>query len=251
MHSAIYQGFVRHRRYLPRPHSFSYRLFQLYLDLDEIDEVMGLSRWYSRERYNLASFRRSDYLGQTGCLKESVKSCIAGQGHPVPEGPVRMLSHLRYLGHCFNPVTFYYCFDADGQTLNTIVAEITNTPWKERHQYVLPLPEGSSGQADFSFEKQFHVSPFIGMQRNYRWRFTHPDRHHVIHMDVLKENACEFDATMVLERQPATRQSLTRSLRRYPLMCAKVVLAIHLQALRLWLKKVPVHDHPVSAENKS
>ncbi|MFK7956767.1 MAG: DUF1365 domain-containing protein [Lysobacterales bacterium] len=244
MHSAIYQGFVRHRRYRPSAHQFNYRVFQLYLDLDEIDEVVAGSRWYSRERLNLATFRRSDYLGGQGDLKDSVRQCIAKQGHDVPDGPIRMLSNWRYLGHCFNPVTFYYCFDRDGETLSTIVAEITNTPWKERHQYVLPLSECDGHQADFSFEKKFHVSPFIAMDRQYRWRFTAPTRNHVIHMDVVDGDDQEFDATMVMKRQPITRRSLNHCLVRYPLMCGKVVAAIHLQALRLWLKKVPVHDHP-------
>ncbi len=251
MHSAIYQGFVRHRRYQPSLHQFRYRVFQLYLDLDEIDQVTACSRWFSREKFNLASFRRRDYLGQQGDLKQNVHDCIEEQGFPVPSGPVRMLSHLRYLGHCFNPVSFYYCFDSDGQTLNTIVAEITNTPWKERHQYVLPLAEASTGRADFSFKKQFHVSPFIGMDRHYRWRFSEPAKNHVIHMDVVDGSSTEFDATMVMQRQPISRQNLNRCLTRYPLMCGQVVAAIHLQALRLWLKKVPVHDHPTEPTTSS
>ncbi|MEM7707894.1 MAG: DUF1365 domain-containing protein [Pseudomonadota bacterium] len=251
MHSAIYRGFVRHRRYQPAAHSFRYQVFQIYLDLDEIDAVLGLSRWFSREAFNLGSFRRSDYLGREGDLKSCVQQRIAEEGLTPPAGPVRLLTHLRYVGHCFNPVSFYYCFEEDGETLNTIVAEITNTPWKERFQYVLPLGDATAGKADFSFAKQFHVSPFIGMKRHYRWRFTPPDRQHVIHMEVTDGTENEFDATMVLKQLPMTRSNLNRCLIRYPLMCGKVVSAIHWQALKLWLKRVPVHVHPKHAQDKT
>ncbi|MEM9529649.1 MAG: DUF1365 domain-containing protein [Pseudomonadota bacterium] len=248
MHSAIYEGVVRHRRFLPHRHQFSYRLFQVYLDLDELDEVFAQSRWFSLEKRNLATFRRADYLGESGDLKSAVRDCVAAQGLPVPQGPVRMLTHLRYFGYCFNPVTFYYLFEPDGHTLSVIVAEITNTPWKERFQYVLPVGDQ---RVDEAFAKQFHVSPFIGMERDYRWRFTAPESRHVVHMDVTREGENEFDATLVLRRRPISSGSLSQCLRRYPMMCSKVVIAIHWQAFKLWLKRVPVFEHPAGAEKGS
>ena len=171
---------------------------------------------------------------------------IRAEGLTPPDGPVRLLTHLRYFGYTFNPVSFYYCYEADGCTLHTIVAEITNTPWKERHQYVLPLTDEQRERqrGDFSFDKAFHVSPFIGMARRYRWQFTSPGPRHVVHMNVTRDDDNEMDATLVLKRQPATRKQLTRCLWRYPLMCSTVATAIHWQALKLWLKRVPVHDHP-------
>ena len=195
--SAIYEGWVRHRRYSPHAHEFRYRLFLLYLDLAEIDRVFE-GRWlWSAGRRNLAQFRRSDYLGDPEVpLDEAVRECVRAATGRRPEGPIRVLAHGRYFGYCFNPVAFYYCFRPDGETLDTIVAEITNTPWKERHQYVLPVDSGTPhGIArEWSFPKAFHVSPFMPMQRDYTWRFTVPGESARVHMDVLREGARDFDA---------------------------------------------------------
>lgn len=248
--SAVYEGRVTHRRHLPGSHVFSYRMSQLYLDLDEIDEVFR-SRWlWSSRRRNLAEWRRSDYLGPaTMPLADAVRQRVERETGRAPDGPIRMLSHLRYAGYVFNPVTFYYCYDRSGETLEAVVAEITNTPWRERHAYVL-----SSGQArrqgralSWQFDKQFHVSPFMAMDRRYDWRFTPPGEDLRVHMQVHRGEACEFDATLALQRRPLDGAALARVLWRYPLMTAQVIGAIHWQALRLWLKHIPVHDHAASS----
>ena len=244
--SAVYEGVVRHRRHAPHPHAFSHRMGQLYLDLDEIDGAFA-GRWlWSAGRRNVAQFRRSDYLGPTGLpLAEAVRQRVEQATGRRPVGPVRLLTHLRYFGYVFNPVSFYYCFAGDGVTLAAIVAEVTNTPWKERHAYVLPvesaLPQGRSFQ--WTFHKALHVSPFIPMAREYAWRFTTPGADLSVHMDVMNDGVREFDATLNLQRRPLNRSSLARVLWRYPLMTAQVVGNIHWQALRLWLKRNPVHDH--------
>lgn len=245
--SAIYSGTVRHRRHAPHPHAFQYRLFLLWLDLDEVDRVFAGQRFWSVGRRNLAEFRRSDYHGDPAVpLADAVRDTVRRATGRAPEGPIRLLTHARYFGYSFNPVSFYYCYAADGTTLDTILAEITNTPWKERHAYVLPVAEATRRGIAFEwgFAKAFHVSPFLPMQRDYRWRFDAPGEALRVHMDVLRDGATDFDATLVLQREPITAAGLSRVLSRFPLMTARVVAAIHWQALLIWLKRNPVYDHP-------
>lgn len=247
LNSAVYEGTVRHRRMVPHPHEFDYTMAQLYVDLDELDQLFS-QRWlWSVERRNLAQFRRGDYLGPTELsLADAVRQRVKQATGRQLSGPIRLLTHLRYYGVTFNPVSFYYCFEADGFTLACIVAEITNMPWRERHAYVLPVDTAQKqGRAlSWTFPKSFHVSPFMPMDRQYAWRFTTPAADLNVHMDVIRDNQREFDATLVLQRRPLNSTSLARVLWRYPLMTAQVVGAIHWQALRLWLKRNPVHDHP-------
>lgn len=245
--SAVYEGVVTHRRHGPHAHSFSYRMAQLYLDLDEVDAVFR-ERWlWSVNRRNLGEWRRSDYLAPAELpLAEAVRRCVrASTGH-TPAGPIRLLTHLRYAGLVFNPVSFYYCYEPDCTTLNCVLAEITNTPWRERCAYVLPVAaaEATAGTLRWRFDKAFHVSPFMAMARAYDWRFTPPADQLRVHMQVLDGERAELDATLALERQPLTSRSLARVLWRYPLMTTQVLAAIHWQALRLWLKGNPVYEHP-------
>jgi uncharacterized protein len=245
--SAIYRGTVRHRRHAPHAHAFRYRLYMLYLDLGELAHAFD-GRWlWSVGRRNVAQFRRADYLGPPDVpLDEAVRARVREATGSAPAGPIRVLTHLRYFGLGFNPVTFYYCFAADGRTLEAIVAEITNTPWRERHAYVLSVADAarSGTVAEWRFEKRFHVSPFIGMERNYVWRFQPPGESIRVHMDVLNGDEHEFDATLVLERRPLTGANLARCLARWPVMTGTVLAAIHWQALFIWLRRNPVYDHP-------
>jgi hypothetical protein len=225
----------------------------LYLDLDEVDRLFA-GRWlWSAGRRNLAEFRRSDYLGDPGvALAEAVRQRVRAETGNAPRGPIRLLTHLRYFGHCFNPVSFYYCYAEDGKTLEAIVAEITNTPWKERHCYVLPVASAQPrGHAlAWTFAKEFHVSPFLPLQRGYAWRLTAPADALRVHMDVCNGDACEVDATLVLERRPVNAANLARVLLRFPAMTLRIVAAIHWQALLLWLRRNPVYDHPSLSRGK-
>jgi uncharacterized protein len=247
LHSAIYEGWVRHRRHAPHAHAFRYRMYMLYLDLAEIDQVFA-GRWlWSARRRNLAEFRRSDYFGDPDIpLDTALRERIRAISGSAPSGPIRLLTHLRTCGHCFNPVSFYYCYADDGVTLDTIVAEITNTPWKERHAYVLPVADGQrSGRAiRWDLPKAFHVSPFMPMQRDYAWRFTAPAEALHVHMDVTHGAQREFDASLMLGRRALNGAGLARVLLRFPAMSLRVVTAIHWQALRLFLRGNPVYTHP-------
>jgi DUF1365 family protein len=251
--SAIYEGWVRHRRHAPHSNAFRYRLYMLYLDLAEIDRVFAQRKFWSVNRRNLAQFRRADYFGNADQpLDTSVRDHVERETGARPRGPIRLLTHLRYFGYCFNPVSFYYCFAVDGTTLETVVADITNTPWKQRHAYVLPVSAATRHGEGFAwgFGKAFHVSPFLPMQCQYDWRFTAPDDALRVHMDVYQSTnpqsgeARRFDATLVLQRRPLDGANLARVLLRYPLMTLKVVAAIHWQALRIWLRGNPIFTHP-------
>ncbi len=247
MRSAVYEGRVRHRRFSPRAHEFTYRLCLLYLDLAEVPAVFALHPLYSAHRPAAAWLRRADHFGDPAVpLSESVRRVVAERTGARPAGPVAMLANLRYFLCDMNPVSFFYCFDAAGQRVETIVAEIHNTPWGERHLYVLPAADGTGegGRRRFRFRKTFHVSPFFDMDYDYDWRFTAPGANLAVHMENLRAGRREFDATLTLARREIDRAALTRVLVRYPLMSARVLAAIYWQALRLWAKGCPFFPHP-------
>lgn len=239
--SAIYQGTLTHTRRGPRRHAFAYRLHMLYLDLDEIETQLPLSI-LRRGRFGWLSFHRADYLGRADRdLKSEVLALVETHLGVRPAGPVRLLTQVRCLGYVFNPVSFYYCFAADGATLEAIVAEITNTPWQERHRYVLPA---ARGEVRAAFPKAFHVSPFFDMAQRYRWLLTQPGERLNVAMVNSEQGRDVFSATLALERQPLRAATLCRVALRQPLMAWRVHLGIYAQALRLWLKGTPYFDHP-------
>lgn len=218
----------------------------MYLDLAELEHVFDRFWLWSARRPALAWMRRTDYLGDPRVpLDEAVRERVREATGQRPSGPIRVLTHLRYFGHCFNPVSFYYVFDAADRRVETLVAEITNTPWKERHSYVLPVAEGGSLQ--WQFAKAFHVSPFMPMRQHYRWHLGEPGQHLRVHMENHAAGACVFSASMALNRVPITHAALARALCRWPLITLKVVAAIYWEALRLRLKGVPFFSHPVPA----
>ena len=247
MESCLYTGHVGHQRLTPVGNAFRYSLFFLYLDLEELDQVFG-GRWlWSVERPNWASFRRSDYFHASSLpLDQAVLDEVERQIGRRPEGPVRLLTHLRYLGYCFNPISIYYCFAEDGCTLDAFLIEIHNTPWGEEYlrAFDVRTSRRDGEWHSFRLEKEFHVSPFMPMDMKYDWRFTAPAEELKVHMTSLRQGTEIFSTSLNLQQQPLTGGNLAGVLLRWPFMTAKVIAAIYWQALRLKLKGVPFCPHP-------
>ena len=242
MNSAIYKGTIRHRRYAPRAHAFRYRCFFMYLDLAELDRVLAQSPLWSRGRFALARFKRSDFLAGKTDLDETVRDLVQQETGRRPSGPVRLLANLRYFGFIINPITCFFCFDARGERLETIVLEVTNTPWQKRISYVLPC-DPLAGVQRIRFNKALHVSPFLPMNMQYEWRGNTPGKGISINIDNSIDQEKVFDATLRLQREELTAANLNRTLLAYPFMTVKVLAAIYWQALRLALKRVPFFTH--------
>jgi uncharacterized protein len=244
--SCVYEGWVRHRRYGDVEHELRYPLFMVYLDLAELDTVFQRMPLWSTTRPALAEFRRADHFGDPAQpLDESVRALVADRTGARPEGPIRLLTNLRYLGHCFNPVSFYYCFAPDGHTVDAVVAEVTNTPWGERHAYVMATdPDRPAGRVIHGrMDKEFHVSPFMGMDHTYDWRLTDPSDRLIVNIDSAHDGTVVFDATLSLERRPITAGVLVR----HPAMTLRVVAQIYIHALRLRLKGATYFPNPSGA----
>lgn len=244
--SALYRGEVRHRRHGAVAHHFRYDLFMVCLDLDEVEAVCALSPFWSARRFAPAWFRRADFLPDTpGTLREAVLVQLARAGRDAGGiGAIRLLAHLRYWGIGFNPVTVYYCHDRDSGALRHLLLEVHNTPWNERHCYVIDAGDGPVYEA--SLAKAFHVSPFLPLAMRYDFRFSAPAGRLLFHMDVHEGDERRFDATLSLVREPVTAASLRAVLWQFPLMTAKVMAGIYAEALRLWLKGARFIPHPRS-----
>jgi DUF1365 family protein len=238
--SGIFVGTLRHRRFSPVSHVFTYPVFMVLLDIDRIAELMQVSRVTSYNHWNWASFDDRDHLGHPGStLRARLEADARLAGVPPPTGRIFLLTHLRYLGYCFNPVSFYYVLDND-DCVGRILAEVHNTFGGSHRYWLDPSPRSTRRTFQSAASKSLYVSPFMPVDLDYRFAFTPPTRHLTAHMTVTRTGHPLFDATLCLERRPWTAPEIRRQLCRQPAMTMRVITAIHWQALRLWWKGVPV-----------
>lgn len=250
MNSCLYEGSVRHRRMGEVKDEFRYPLFMAYLDLSELPRCFDGAWLWSARRPALAWFRRSDYLGDPDIpLDDAVRELVKERTGMHLTGPIRLLTHLRYFGKSFNPVSFYYCFSNDGKQVSAVVADVTNTPWGERHSYVMGVDRatdhGTTKLMRAQFDKQLHVSPLMGMDHTYDWRLTEPDEQLLVHIDSSgPDGKSVFDATLSLNRRELTPRALRGALLRYPFLTARILTRIYTHALRLRLRGAKYFPHP-------
>lgn len=242
LNSAIFKGSVRHRRFSPASNAFTYRVSMMYLDLDELDQVFTLSRFFSRKTFRPVQFRRSDYLEGNGDLKQAVLHTVQEQLGFRPLGAVRLLTNLRYFGFVINPISVYYCFDPD-ENLVAMVAQVTNEPWSKSIAYVLPVNQGATHHR-IDFSKLLHVSPFMPMDMCYQWYSNTPSEHLAVNIKNTQKGKKVFDATLALKRIPITSKTLNKNFFEFPVMTLKVVAGIYWQALKLLFKRVPLQPYP-------
>lgn len=253
MHSCIYEGRIRHGRFGPLARQFGYRLFFLYVDLAEADVVFGRRGLWPPRWRALAWFRRADHLGSVErSLDESVRDLVESRLGWRPDGPIRLLTHLRYFGLVMNPVSFYYCFSPHANRVEALVAEVTNTPWRERHCYVLDLRAAACRDTLRARNvKELHVSPFLPMDLEYRWRLRVPEERLTLSVDCLRVDNRAFAASLSLRRVPLTTWRMAAALCRYPAITFQVLARIYWQALLIWLKGVPYLPHPRTSSPRS
>ena len=252
----IYVGALRHRRFRPVRHEFRYPVFMAMLDVDRIPEMMRASRLASYNRWNWASYDERDHFGDASALLRERLTCdAAAHGVTLPDGPSFLLTNLRYLGYCFNPVSFFYLYGRSGR-LEMMMAEVNNTFGETCNYWLTPQCERSrsgegntagNGSRRYETRKVFHVSPFMDLEPQYTWAFTPPGATLVAHTDTRDGEGVFFDATLTLERRAWNARELRRTLVEYPWMTAKVVAAIYWQALRLRVKGAPYYPHPGAA----
>jgi DUF1365 family protein len=245
--SAVYEGWVRHRRFEPVEHSFRYRLFLMYVDLDELPGVLDPFPLFSARRAAPARFQRSDYMGDPArALAECARDAVEAATGSRPTGPVRLLANLRYLGHVFNPVSFYYCFEQTGERVEAIVADVNSIPWGERHPYVLARGSRHGAVLADELDKALHVSPLMGMDQTYGFRAGEPGERLSVHIESRPVEGAgkTFDATLSLRRHELSRARLAGMLARYPALSLQTVAKIYAQSLRLKLKGARYFPHP-------
>lgn len=243
--SAIYTGTLRHRRHSPKRHEFTFPLFMVLADIDRLHSLMSISQFSSYNRWNWACYHEGDHFGDPALpLRQRIAADAAMHGVDLPIGKIFLLTHLRYLGYNFSPVSFYYCCGESG-ACEAILAEVNNTFGETQNYWLTPQNRISYGKGQrYRFDKTFHVSPFMPMQQQYDWTFTAPEDKLVVESMNFQKGELVFDSTLSMERREWTASELRRVLMGYPLLTARVILSIHYHAIRLFFKRVPVVTHP-------
>ncbi len=247
MHSCVYHGSVRHRRFQPLVRQFSYRLTYLYLDLSELDELRQRLPLFSDRRFAWASMYRPDHLGaEIDSLDDAVRQFVRRTTDTPATGPIRLLTLWRCLGAYFSPINLYFCFAEDrSNQVESIVAEVNNTPWGEQHCYVL-WSGNRIGLRHLAFQhpKEFHVSPFMDLDLLYRWQILPPSHRLAVHLGTWREDERLFDATLSLRRRELNSRNWLATTARQPIVPMRILAAIYYEAFQLWIRKCPFFPHP-------
>ncbi|WP_394205669.1 DUF1365 domain-containing protein [Shewanella waksmanii] len=239
MRSAVYRGEVRHRRFGDRPHRFNYGMYMMAIDLDELDVVCRTSRVFGTRWFNPIRFQEKDYLkSEPGELKQRISNKVAQLGGHWQGEKVVMMAQCRCLGLYFSPINFYFCYD-NNDVCKYMLAEVSNTPWNQRHYYLVDL------EGDCKTDKVFHVSPFMEMDMQYHWKIVAPEHKVMVHIEN-HQHSKVFDATLAMTREEITPGSLLKTWLSTPMMTGKMIAGIYWQALKLFCKRVPFVAHPES-----
>ena len=247
--SALYVGYVMHRRVRPRVHKFRYRAFWFLVDLDELAEISKRLRLFSHNRRNLFSLQDTDHGDGTATpLREQVELQLEEAGTNLVGGPIRLLCMPRTLGYCFNPLSIYFCYHEDG-TLAALVYEVHNT-FGERHSYVMPV-KNESGALHQHCQKTFYVSPFMDMNMRYDFRVTGPGQRIGVGIRASSSAMPVMNAVLTGARRDLTDRNLLNVFLAIPFVTLKVIAAIHWEALRLWLKGLRLRQRPAPPKRTS
>lgn len=242
LNSRLMVGWVQHRRFSPVHHKLNYPLFMASIDLDELEQLEQKVWGFGFKWWHWARFHRADYLGE-GCMKTALQNKVHELTGTRLTGKVTAVCHLRYLGIYFSPVNFYYLYDESGEW-KYLLAEVSNTPWNERHYYAVPSHPGINNKA-WTHEKAFHVSPFNPISQQYVWRLKPLEQRLFVHLACHRQQK-EFDASLSMKAQKFSSKNLLKLLIKTPLMAVKVTVGIYWHALKLWIKGAPFYSHPKS-----
>jgi DUF1365 family protein len=247
MESAICIGKIRHRRFTPVKHDFTYPIFMALLDIDAIGQLMKVSPFSSYNRFNWTAFDERDHFGDAKLpIRQRLALDAKAQGVNLPDGQIFLLTHLRYCGYVFNPVSFFYCYDK-AESLQVVLAEVNNTFGDSENYWLTPHNQWRSEKVHrYRDAKRMHVSPFNPMNLDYTFVFNDPNegKNVMVHMNTIEDGQANLDATLKLERREWSRKSLHQTLIQYPFMTAKVIARIHWQALKLYVKGAKFYSDP-------